>query len=133
MRVLLVALNAQKGDLDRNLALHFAILEEAHAQKCDVAVFPEFSLTGSVGPRGHHERALTLDAEPVRKLMKARPRGRSAWPSSSALPNASIGHSTYPRCTATPAGLMACTASASSPRTNRAIGPGIPQGRRCHR
>ena len=71
MRVLLVALNAQKGDLDRNLALHLAMLEEAHAQKCDVAVFPEFSLTGSVDPRRHPERALTLDAEPVRKLVKA--------------------------------------------------------------
>ena len=47
------------------------MLEEAHAQKCDVAVFPEFSLTGSVDPRRHPERALTLDAEPVRKLVKA--------------------------------------------------------------
>jgi predicted amidohydrolase len=71
MRVLLVALNVQKGDLDGNLALHLAMLEKARAQRCDVAVFPEFSLTGSVDPRRHPERALTVDAEPVRKLLKA--------------------------------------------------------------
>jgi predicted amidohydrolase len=71
MRVLLVALNVQKGDLDGNLALHLAMLEKARAQRCDVAVFPEFSLTGSVDPRRHPERALTVDAEPVRELLKA--------------------------------------------------------------
>jgi predicted amidohydrolase len=71
MRVLLVALNVQKGDLDGNLALHLALLEKARAQKCDVAVFPEFSLTGSVDPARHPERALTVDAEPVRELLKA--------------------------------------------------------------
>ena len=64
MLVLLVALNAQKGDLDGNLALHLAMLEKAQSQKCDVAMFPELSLTGSVDPRRHPERALTVDAEP---------------------------------------------------------------------
>jgi predicted amidohydrolase len=70
MRILLAALNAQKGDLDGNLARHLAVLERARVQGCDVAVFPEFSLTGSVDPRRHPERTLTVDAEPVRALLE---------------------------------------------------------------
>jgi predicted amidohydrolase len=71
MRILLAALTAHKGDLAGNLASHQATLEEARAQGCQVAVFPEFSLTGSVDPRRHPERALGVDAEPVRALLEA--------------------------------------------------------------
>jgi len=71
MRILLAALNAPKGDLDANLASHAAVLEQAGVQGCQVAVFPESSLTGSVDPRRHPERALTVDAEPVRALLEA--------------------------------------------------------------
>ena len=70
MRILLAAVNAPKGDLDGNLARHLAVLDQARAQGCDVAVFPEFSLTGSVDPRRHPERALALDAGPVRALLE---------------------------------------------------------------
>jgi predicted amidohydrolase len=70
MRILLAALNAQKGDLDGNLARHLAVLEQARAQGCHVAVFPELSLTGSVDPRRHPERTLAVDAEPVRALLE---------------------------------------------------------------
>ena len=52
MRVLLAAVDAQKGDLDGNLARHLAVLEQARAQGCDLAVFPEFSLTGRSTPAG---------------------------------------------------------------------------------
>ena len=41
MRILVAALNAQKGDLAGNLARHQAVLEQARAQGCQVAVFPE--------------------------------------------------------------------------------------------
>jgi predicted amidohydrolase len=70
MRILLAAVNAPKGDLDGNLARHLAVLDQARAQGCEVAVFPEFSLTGSVDPRRHPERALALDAGPVRALLE---------------------------------------------------------------
>jgi predicted amidohydrolase len=46
VRALLVALTCPKGDLEGNLARHVARLEEAAAGGCDVAVFPEMSLTG---------------------------------------------------------------------------------------
>ena len=70
MRILLAAAEAQKGDLDGNLTRHLAVLDQARAQGCQVAVFPEFSLTGSVDPRRHPGRALALDAEPVRALLE---------------------------------------------------------------
>jgi predicted amidohydrolase len=71
MRILLAASNARKGDLAANLARHRAALELARAQGCQLAVFPEFSLTGSVDPRQHPERALAVDAEPVRAVLEA--------------------------------------------------------------
>jgi predicted amidohydrolase len=70
MRVLLAALNAQKGDLPGNLARHLAALEQARVNGCQVAVFPELSLTGSVDPRRHPERAVATDAGPVRALLE---------------------------------------------------------------
>src|SRR4029453_4878540 len=57
--------------LDRNLARHLAALEQARVQGCQLAVFPEFSLTGSVDPRTHPGRALAVDAQPVRALLAA--------------------------------------------------------------
>jgi len=71
MRILVAALNAQKGDLAGNLARHRAVLEQARVQGCRLAVFPEFSLTGSVDPRRNPERALPVDAAPVRAMLEA--------------------------------------------------------------
>jgi predicted amidohydrolase len=68
MRVLLAAMEAAKGRVDANLRRHVELLEEAGAAGCDLAVFPEFSLTGSVDPLRRPERALPLDAGPVRAL-----------------------------------------------------------------
>jgi predicted amidohydrolase/8-oxo-dGTP pyrophosphatase MutT (NUDIX family) len=71
MRVLLAAVDAQKGDVAGNLERHVAVLERARADGCDVAVFPEFSLTGAVDPARHPERTLPIDAAPVRALVAA--------------------------------------------------------------
>jgi predicted amidohydrolase len=71
MRVLLAALNAPKGEVAGNLERHLAVLERARAEGGELAVFPEFSLTGSVDPASHPERALPIDAEPVRALAAA--------------------------------------------------------------
>jgi hypothetical protein len=71
MRILVAALNAQTGDLAGNLARHRAVLEQARVQGCRLAVFPEFSLTGSVDPRRNPERALPVDAAPVRAMLEA--------------------------------------------------------------
>jgi predicted amidohydrolase len=66
VRVLLAALNSPKGDLDGNLARHLELLTEAGAGDCEVAVFPEFSLTGY-----DHTAAIAIDDEHVRALAAA--------------------------------------------------------------
>jgi hypothetical protein len=101
MRILVAALNSQTGDLAGNLARHRAVLEQARVQGCRLAVFPEFSLTGSVDPRRNPERALPVDAAPVRACWR-RPGGR-AWPRCSASPSGPDPPSTSPGCTATTA------------------------------
>jgi len=65
MRVLLAAIRCGKGDLDGNLAAHEAVLREAGDRGCEIAVFPEMSLTGSVDPRTHPERLVGLDSPAV--------------------------------------------------------------------
>src|SRR4029453_2560486 len=45
LRILLAAAEARKGDLGGNLARHLAVLEQARAQGCELAVVPELSPT----------------------------------------------------------------------------------------
>jgi len=71
VKVLLAAITCEKGDIDGNLARHCAVLDEARRAGCDLAVFPEFSLTGSVDPVRHPERAITLDHPAVAQLTDA--------------------------------------------------------------
>ena len=66
MRALLAALTCPKGDLDGNLARHVAFVERAAAEGCDVAVFPEMSLTGY-----HVPAAIALDHPAVAALAAA--------------------------------------------------------------
>jgi predicted amidohydrolase len=71
VRVLLAASHALKGDVAANLERHVALLEQARSQGCQLAVFPEFSLTGSVDPTRHPEYALAVDAAPINDLVAA--------------------------------------------------------------
>jgi 8-oxo-dGTP pyrophosphatase MutT (NUDIX family) len=70
VRILLAAVDAPAGDLDGRLARHLAVLDQAWAEGCHLAVFPERSLTGPVDPGDHPEGALALDAAPVRALLE---------------------------------------------------------------
>jgi predicted amidohydrolase len=71
MRVLLASIVCEKGDLEANLARHIEVLTEAEHAGCDLAVFPEFSLTGSVDPLAHPEQAITLDHPAIARLAAA--------------------------------------------------------------
>lgn len=71
MRALLAATVAEKGRRASNLARHLELLEEAAEQGCDVAVFPEFSLTGPVDAIRHPERAVDLLDDAVAELTAA--------------------------------------------------------------
>lgn len=71
MRALLAAVQCDKSALARNLEMHVRVLGEAARAGCDIAVFPEMSLTGSVDPRSHHEDAISIDDDTVRTLARA--------------------------------------------------------------
>jgi predicted amidohydrolase len=71
MRVLLTAMNCQKGAIGENLERHLQLLEEARQASCDLVAFPEFSLTGSVDPATHPERAIAIDDNAVTSLVDA--------------------------------------------------------------
>ena len=71
VRVLLAAINCAKGEIDTNLARHIDLLQEAADSECDMAVFPEMSLTGCINPKTRADRSVTLDSDAVLKLAEA--------------------------------------------------------------
>ena len=68
MKVLLAAITCEKGDIEGNLAAHCGVLIDAGRADCDLAVFPEFSLTGSVDPEAHPEWAIAVDDDHIQRL-----------------------------------------------------------------
>jgi predicted amidohydrolase len=70
VRALLAAITCQKGDVEANLAAHRAALNEATRADCEVVVFPEFSLTGSVDPRRCPTDTVTIDSPVVGALVE---------------------------------------------------------------
>lgn len=71
VRVLLGAVQCEKGDLSGNLARHVALMREAHASACELAIFPGFSLTGSVDPFARPDHAVSLEHPAVTELVDA--------------------------------------------------------------
>ncbi|MEX1006499.1 MAG: carbon-nitrogen hydrolase family protein [Acidimicrobiia bacterium] len=78
MRAFLAAVQCDKSALTRNLAMHVRLLEEAARAGCDIAVFPEMSLTGSVDPRSHPEDAVAIHHDAVDELARATDSGVAA-------------------------------------------------------
>lgn len=68
MRVALASILCEKGDVEANLARHIAVLEGADRSGCDLAVFPEMSLTGSVDALAP-EHAISIDHPAVNELI----------------------------------------------------------------
>jgi predicted amidohydrolase len=68
LRLMLAAICCQKGDWEGNLASHERVLRQARDEGCDLVVFPEMSLSGSVDPAAHPQWLLGLDSEPVAAL-----------------------------------------------------------------
>ncbi len=71
MRCLLAAIRCEKGDVAGNLAAQLRILADAAAAGCDLALFPEMSLTGSVDPAANPERLISLGHPAVARLAAA--------------------------------------------------------------
>jgi len=71
MRALLAAMVCHKGETERNLAAHVALLAEARAEGYDLALFPEMSLTGSADPVANPDWLIGLDHPAVAALAEA--------------------------------------------------------------
>jgi predicted amidohydrolase len=71
MRALLAAVRCPKGDVAGNLAAHVRLLTGAASAGCDLAVFPEMSLTGSVNPVTHPEWLIGLEDPAIAALARA--------------------------------------------------------------
>jgi predicted amidohydrolase len=78
MRVLLAAIQCEKGDIAQNLAVHRTVIDQATAEGCDLALFPEMSLTGSADPATIPDRLIGLDHPAVAELADAASRGTAA-------------------------------------------------------
>jgi len=68
---LLAAIRCSKSDLYGNLGVHLRVLGEARAAGCDLALFPEMSLTGSADPAAQPGRLIPLDHDAMRRLAAA--------------------------------------------------------------
>lgn len=71
MRCLLAAIRCEKGDVTGNLAAHLLCVAEAASAGCQLAVFPEMSLTGSADPAAAPDRLIGLDHPAVGRLAAA--------------------------------------------------------------
>jgi predicted amidohydrolase len=71
VRCLLAAIRCEKGDVAANLAAHLDLVARAAAEGCQLAVFPEMSLTGSAEPATHPERLIPLTHPAVTELARA--------------------------------------------------------------
>jgi predicted amidohydrolase len=71
VRILLAAMLCAKGEVAANLAEHRRLLGAAAAAGCDLALFPEMSLTGSVDPAAHPGRLMPLGHPAVAGLARA--------------------------------------------------------------
>jgi predicted amidohydrolase len=71
MRCLLAAIRCEKGDVAANLAAHLDLVAQAGAHGCQLALFPEMSLTGSAEPATHPDRLIPLTHPAVAELAEA--------------------------------------------------------------
>src|SRR6266849_8743724 len=78
MRALLAAIRCEKGNVEGNLGAHIAILGKAAAQGCDLALFPEMSLTGSADPGTSPQHLIGLNHPAVGELAGAASKGTAA-------------------------------------------------------
>ena len=71
VRCQLAAIRCEKGDVAANLAAHLELVADAAAAGCQLALFPEMSLTGSANPAANPERLIPLDHPAIAKLAEA--------------------------------------------------------------
>ncbi len=68
---MLAAIRCEKGEIGANLGGHLRLLAEAAKAGCELVLFPEMSLTGSVDPVAHPERLVPLGHPAVASVARA--------------------------------------------------------------
>ena len=71
MHVLLAAMQCYPGNAAASLRAHAPLLDYAARQGCELAVFPEMSLTGYIDPRVQPEKAVAIDSGLVDSMVLA--------------------------------------------------------------
>ncbi len=69
IRLMLASIRCEKGDWEANLAAHLQVLRQASGRGCQLAVFPEMSLSGSVDPDTEPRRLLRMNSDAVESLV----------------------------------------------------------------
>jgi predicted amidohydrolase len=70
LRLLLASICCEKGAWKANLQTHRKVLQQAGRAGCQLAVFPEMSLTGSIDPQRDAGSLITVDSEPVMRMAR---------------------------------------------------------------
>jgi predicted amidohydrolase len=71
VRCLLAAIRCEKGDVPGNLSSHLRLMADAATAGCQLAMFPEMSLTGSADPAVSPERLISLAHPAIARLARA--------------------------------------------------------------
>ncbi|MGO9344442.1 MAG: nitrilase-related carbon-nitrogen hydrolase [Acidimicrobiales bacterium] len=69
VRLMLASISCEKGDWQANLAAHVEVMRQASGEGCQLAVFPEMSLSGSVDPAEHPDALLRIDSDAVQSVV----------------------------------------------------------------
>jgi len=70
VRCQLAAIRCEKGNVAGNLAAHLELVADAAAAGCQLALFPEMSLTGSANPAASPEHLIPLDHPAIAELAR---------------------------------------------------------------
>jgi len=71
LRLMLASVRCEKGDWRANLATHVDVMRQASGEGCQLAIFPEMSLSGSVDPALRPDALLHVDSDAVRSVVDA--------------------------------------------------------------
>ena len=71
IRLMLASLRCMKGDWEANLEAHLRVLQRATDEGCQLVVFPEMSLTGSVDSETRPQALLDVRSKPVETLARS--------------------------------------------------------------
>jgi predicted amidohydrolase len=70
MKVALAQIDSQASDVEANIAKHLDFIQQAIAEKAELIVFPELSLTGDIVGPHPPDVSLSADADAIQQITK---------------------------------------------------------------